>query len=328
MTPRVLRSATAALAVLLTAAACGGDDAVRDDGTVDLSQVTLTVGDQLAGAQPLLDAAGELDDVPYTLEWSTFTSGPPLLEAVHANAVDIGQVGNAPPVFAAAAGSEVKIVAAFDSGPDASSIVVPPGSDLTDPADLAGARVAVARGSSAHAQLLEVLSDEDLGFDDLEVEFLQPADALAAFSEGRVDAWAVWDPYVAQAEDRLDAEILVNAEAYGNTFNFQVAADTALEDPAKAAALEDYVERVHRAVVWSGENPDEYAEVWAEHSGLPVEVTRLAAERRSPTPRPIDQDLIDREQTLADSFAEAGEIPTSPNMADFTDDRFDHLVPE
>ncbi|PSK89645.1 sulfonate transport system substrate-binding protein [Murinocardiopsis flavida] len=325
----LLPAAPAALAALLLATSCGAaDGAVNEDGSVDLSQVTLKVGDQIAGAQPLLEAAGELDDVPYTLEWSTFTSGPPLLEAVHANAVDIGQVGNAPPVFAAAAGSDISIAAAFDASPDGSSIVVPPKSDLTDPADLNGATVAVARGSSAHAHLLGVLKQEKLAFEDVDVKYLQPADALAAFSEGRVDAWAVWDPYVAQAEDKADAEILVNAEGYSNTFSFQVANNSALEDPAKAAALEDYIERIHRAVVWSGRNPDEYAEVWAAHSKLPVEVTRVAAERRHPTPRRVDKELIALEQRLADSFAEAGEIPKAPSIADFTDDRFNHLVPK
>lgn len=60
----------------------------------ELAEVTLTVGDQRGGSQAMLTAAGLLDDVPYSLEWSTFTSGPPLLEAVSAGAVDIGGVGN------------------------------------------------------------------------------------------------------------------------------------------------------------------------------------------------------------------------------------------
>ncbi|QVQ50042.1 ABC transporter substrate-binding protein [Spiractinospora alimapuensis] len=322
---KIRRVAPLPAVVLVLTTGCASADA---GGADDLADLTLQVGDQLAGAQPLLEAAGELEDTPYEIEWSTFTSGPPLLEAVHAEAVDIGQVGNTPPVFAAAADSDLRIVAAFDANPDGSSILVPEDSDLSEPADLAGTSVAVAKGSSAHGHLLGVLSGEGLELDDLDVNFVQPSDALASFSEGRVDAWAVWDPYVAQAEHQADARILVNAEGYSNTYNFQVASEAALEDPVREAAIEDYVQRVHRALEWSREHPDEYAEVWSEHSGLPVEVTRAAAERRQPTPRPIDDDLVEAEQRLADDFAEAGEIPQAPNFGDFVDDRYNDLVPD
>lgn len=315
---------SAALVPLLLVAGCTPGGAEEADG---LDDAVLRVGDQLAGAQPLLEAAGELDDVPYEIEWSTFTSGPPLLEAAHAGAVDVGQVGNAPPVFAAAADSEVRIVAAFDSNPDGSSILVPEDSDILEPADLEGRSVAVAQGSSAHAHLLSVLDDEGLAFGDIDANYVQPADALASFSEGRVDAWAVWDPYVAQAEEQTGAEILVNAEGYANTYNFQVASTEALEDSAREEALRDYVQRIHRAVQWSAENPEEYAEVWSEHSGLPQDITEVAAERRHPEPIPIDDGLIDSQQDLADAFADADEIPQAPEIGDFTDDRFNGLVP-
>ncbi|ASU82821.1 aliphatic sulfonates ABC transporter substrate-binding protein [Nocardiopsis gilva YIM 90087] len=315
---------SAVLAVLLLGAGCSAGDG----GANDVGDVVLRVGDQIDGAQTLLDAAGELDDVPYTIEWSTFTSGPPLLEAVHAGAVDIGQVGNTPPVFAAAAGSDMRIVAAFASSPDGTSIVVPTDSDIDSPEDLAGRSIAVTKGSSAHGQLLGVLEAEGLGFDDVDVNYVQPADALAAFSERQADAWAAWDPYIAQAEDRADAKILVNAEGYSNTFTFQVAAVDAVEDPTREAALEDYLGRIHRAVLWSAAHPDAYAKAWSKHTGLPEEVTRIAAERRSPTPRAIDKELIASEQDLADAFADAGEIPDAPVMADYVDDRFNDLVPD
>ncbi|GAA2000140.1 ABC transporter substrate-binding protein [Nocardiopsis rhodophaea] len=317
-------TASAVLALLLLGVGCSA----RNGGADDVSDVVLRVGDQIDGAQALLEASGELDDVPYTIEWSTFTSGPPLLEALHADAVDIGQVGNTPPVFAAAAGSDMRIVAAFASSPDSTSIVVPTDSDIESPADLVGHSIAVTKGSSAHGQLLGVVKAEKLAFDDIDVNYVQPADGLAAFSEGQADAWAAWDPYIAQAEDRVGAKILVSAEGYSNTFTFQVAAVDALEDPAKEAALEDYVGRVHRAVLWSAAHPDAYAKVWSQHTGLPDKVTRIAAERRAPAPRPIDTELIASEQDLADAFADAGEIPEAPVMADYVDDRFNDLVPE
>ena len=65
--------------------------------------MTLIVGDQKGGSKALLTAAGELDDVPYEIQWQEFTSGPPLLEAMNAGSIHVGGVGNTPPLFAAAA---------------------------------------------------------------------------------------------------------------------------------------------------------------------------------------------------------------------------------
>jgi sulfonate transport system substrate-binding protein len=117
--PRSLRLVLSALVtalLTLSAAACGSADAgaeadaVRPDGTVDLSRVTLHIGDQKGGSRALLGAAGLLDDMPYRIRWHEFTSGPPLLEGVASGELDIGGVGNTPPIFAAAAGSDLTAI--------------------------------------------------------------------------------------------------------------------------------------------------------------------------------------------------------------------------
>ena len=90
--------------------------------------MTLIVGDQKGGSKALLQAAGELDDVDYEIEWKEFTSGPPLLEALNAGAIHVGGVGNTPPLFAAAAKSPIKIVQGATYGGTGDAIVVPPGS--------------------------------------------------------------------------------------------------------------------------------------------------------------------------------------------------------
>lgn len=167
-------------------------------GTDGKGSVVLNVGDQKGGAEAVLRAAGELDDLDYRIKWSTFTSGPPLLEAVNAKAVDIGSVGNTPPVFAAGADSKVTVVAATHGDTSGETILVPEDSKLKRTEDLKGRSVAVAQGSSAHYQLVGSLRKAGLELSDVKVTYLQPADALAAFTGGKVDAWAVWDPYTSQ----------------------------------------------------------------------------------------------------------------------------------
>ncbi|HYF72194.1 MAG TPA: ABC transporter substrate-binding protein, partial [Nocardioides sp.] len=108
-----LKTLAAAVAGTVLLAGCGAasgnEDAVGDDGTVDLSQVTLIVGDQKGtSARALLTAAG-LEDTPYEIEWKEFTSGPPILEALNSDAIHVGMVGNTPPIFAAAAGGTFKM---------------------------------------------------------------------------------------------------------------------------------------------------------------------------------------------------------------------------
>ncbi len=131
------------LALLLTA--CGGNSSAGTD-TDGTGSVTLDVGDQKGGSEAILRAAGELENLHYKIKWSTFTSGPPLLEAVNARAVDIGGVGNTPPVFAAGAGSKITVVAAWHGTSRGDTILVPKGSALTRPQQLKGRSVAVAQG--------------------------------------------------------------------------------------------------------------------------------------------------------------------------------------
>ena len=139
---------------------------------------------------------------------------------------------------------------------------------------------------------------------------LQPADALAAFSAGHVDAWAIWDPYTSQAEIEAEARVLADGEGLVNGYVFQVASDDALDDTATEAALEDYLGRIAKAQVWSSTHQEEWAKVWSEETGLREDVTlagrqeaRVAAGARSTTT------VIDSEQEMADAFADNGLIP-------------------
>jgi sulfonate transport system substrate-binding protein len=309
-------------------AACGGTpgSGPTTGSASDLSGITLKVGDQKAGSQVLLSAAGELDKLPYKVTWAQFPSGPPLLEAVNAGGVDLGAVGNTPPIFAAAANSKIAIVAADRQNVAGAAVVVPPGSAITSPAQLKGKRIAVAKGSSAHYHLLAVLRKENLTFKDITVNYLQPADALAAFSSGQIDAWAIWDPYTSQATVQNKAKVLVDGAGYVNGYNFQVAGQAALADTAKAAAIRDYLTRLQRAKIWANTHQAEWAKVWAKETGLSIGVTTAAAGNRTTTPVPIDDALVASEQEMADAFTAEGLLPGKITFTDFADRRFNDIV--
>jgi sulfonate transport system substrate-binding protein len=327
---RRLVPAALLLPLALLVSACGGDATAGTGNDTDgKGSLTLNVGDQKGGSEAVLRAAGELDDLDYTIKWSTFTSGPPLLEAVNAKAVDIGGVGNTPPVFAAGAGSKIKVVAAFHGTSKGDAILVPNGSKLRRTEDLKGKSVAVAQGSSAHYQLVASLRKAGLSLTDIEVKYLQPADALAAFTSGKVDAWAVWDPYTSQVLEGEQGRVLTTGEGVTNGLSFQVAAPSALEDKEKSAAIKDYLDRLRRATEWVYDHQEEWAKVWAKDTGLPYEVALASVKRTNASriPVAVDDELIASEQEIADTFLDLKLIPRKVDFSDFVDTRFNGDLP-
>ena len=327
---RRLAPAALLLPLALLLSACGGSSSASTGGDTDGSgSLTLNVGDQKGGSEAILRAAGELKNLDYKIKWSTFTSGPPLLEAVNAKAVDIGGVGNTPPVFAAGAGSKITVVAAWHGTSKSDAVLVPNDSKLTSTAQLKGRSVAVAQGSSAHYQLVASLRKAGLSLSDVKVKYLQPADALAAFTSGKVDAWAVWDPYTSQVLKAKQGRILTTGDGVTNGLTFQVAAPGALKDGKKAAAIKDYLERLRRAYTWVSSHEEEWAKVWAKETGLPEDVALDAVQRTNATrvAVAVDKPLIASEQEIADTFAELKLIPNKVDFGRFTDTRFNGDLP-
>ncbi|WP_329214256.1 ABC transporter substrate-binding protein [Streptomyces sp. NBC_01485] len=320
------------LALLLTA--CGGNSSASTGigGGADTDgkgSLTLNVGDQKGGSEAILRAAGELKNLDYKIKWSTFTSGPPLLEAVNAGAVDVGGVGNTPPVFAAGAGSKITVVSAFHGTSKGDAVLVPNDSKLTKPEQLKGRSVAVAQGSSAHYQLVASLKAAGLSLSDVKVKYLQPADALAAFTSGKVDAWAVWDPYTSQVLQAKQGRVLTTGDGVTNGLTFQVAAPSVLKDTKKAAAVKDYLDRLRRATTWVHDHQEESAKVWAKDTGLPYEVASAAVKQTyaSRIPVAVDKPLIASEQRIADTFTELKLIPGKVDFGAFVDPRYNGDLP-
>lgn len=331
-----VRRLLAAAALLALAAGCGGggrDAAIRADGSVDLTKVTLHIGDQKAGSRALLQAAGELKGVKYKIDWSQFTSGPPLLEAANDNAVDVGEVGNTPPIFSAAANGNIDVVGALRSSVG-DSVLVPGNSAIRSLADLRGKTIAVAKGSSANGTLLNTLTKAGLKPGDVTISYLQPADAYAAFSQGSVAAWVVWDPYVTEAVANLGARQLVSgADALhgtglaggsplSNGYSFLTASRAALADAGRNTALADFVTRVDKAEKWAATHLDAWAAIYAQQTGIPFATVKQAIGQIVLSPVPLDDSVVAAEQKLSDAFTAAGQLPGKVAFGSFVDRRF------
>src|SRR5271170_6848609 len=245
-------------------AASSAAPGASSSSAVNLSAVTLNVGDQKGtGAEAVLTAAGLLSSLPFHVSWSDFTSGPPMLEAMASGSVDIGGVGDAPPVFAASGGEAVEIVGARQTAGDQDAVVVPKNSPITSITQLKGKKIAYGSGSSGNYNLLTVLTAAGLTTKDVTLVNLQPADALAAFTSGSVDAWDIWPPYVQQVVAQDGAKVLARGSQYGSPYSYEVASKSAVANPEKAAAIEVYLATLDKAYVWAEKNPDAWGAAWA-----------------------------------------------------------------
>ncbi len=288
-----------------------------------LSGLTLRVADQSGLSRASLQLA-QVESTPYRIEWSSFVAGPPLLEALAADALDIGGVGDTPPIFAQAAGAPIRIVAVTENSPQYEVILVADKSQLHSVKDLRGKKVAFAKGSGAHHLLVAALRHEGLTMSDIRAVHLTPNDAQPAFTNGDVDAWAIWDPYAAN-NLRHGARKLVDGQGYIHGYGFQVSTEKSLKDPAKVAMLAEYLGRAKQAQAWGNAHRDAWSLKYAELTKLSPEVAHDMFQHYAPVYVPIDDQVKNVQQELADSFFEAGLIDKRINVRDIFDERFNAL---
>jgi sulfonate transport system substrate-binding protein len=295
-------SCCTALALLVFAAASWSSPACAAGLPV------LKVGDQALQTRGILEASGQLKDLPYRIEWFNFPAAQPLGEALNAGAVDVGGLGDAPLVFALAAGAHVRAVAATRSQPADLAIVVNAHSPLADVASLKGKRIATTRGSIGHFLVLAALKKANLPLADVTLVFLAPADAKAALASGNVDAWSVWDPYTALGEARDHDRIIANGMGLSEGLSYQVATERAITD--KRAQLADFLRRVALGQQWALSHPDEVAAMQSRVTGLPPDVLKTVYQRGQIHPVAIDDSVIAAQQRTADTYQAANVIPT------------------
>ncbi len=120
---------------------------------------------------------GKLKALGYTVAWTEFPSGPPLLEAINAGAIDFGNTGESPPIFAQAAGIPFVYVAYEPPAPKGEAILVPKDSTLKTVADLKGKKVAFNKGANVHYLVVKALEKAGVKYSEIEPVFLAPADA-------------------------------------------------------------------------------------------------------------------------------------------------------
>ncbi|MDR6953405.1 sulfonate transport system substrate-binding protein [Ancylobacter sp. 3268] len=309
LTRRTLLAGTAGLAAAL--AAPGLRPAFAADTEV-------RVGFQKYGTLVLLKGRGILEKklapLGISVKWAEFPAGPQMLEALNAGAIDIGQTGEAPPIFAQAASDNLAYLANEPPAPKGEAILVPQDSPIQSVKDLKDKTVGLNKGSNVHFLLVKALEKNGLAYSDITVKFLPPADARAAFEKGAIDAWAIWDPFQAAAEIAIKARTLTTAEGIVPNYQFYLGSRKFAE--ANPKVIGQLIEAIRETDDWIQKDPAAAVAELAPSTGIPAPVLAVAVGRQSFGVAPLTDKVIADQQAVADTFFALGLLPKKIIVAD------------
>ncbi|UGA44581.1 sulfonate ABC transporter substrate-binding protein [Bradyrhizobium quebecense] len=276
------------------------------------------IGFQKYGKLVLLKSKGSLEEklksVGYKVAWTEFPSGPPLLEALNVGVIDFGNTGEAPPIFAQAAGAPLQYVAYEPPAPKGEAILVPKDSPIKSVADLRGKKVALNKGSNVHYLLVKALEKAGVKYPEIEPVFLAPADARAAFERGAVDAWVIWDPFQAAAEAATGARTVADGTGIVANYQFYFASKKFLQTDPKIVEL--VLAQLSEVDDWAKGDIHAVAEQLAPSIGLSVPVVEVALKRQAYGIKPVTDTVIADQQQVADTFFALGLIPKPIKISD------------
>lgn len=276
---------------------------------------TLRIGHQ-KGWLTLLKGRGTLEKrlapLGVGVTWIEFNAGPVQLEALNVGSIDFGDVGEAPPIFAQAAGAPLVYAAATVPRPRLEAVIVPKTSAIRQVSELKGKKIAFNKGSNVQYFLVKLLEKHGLKYGDVTSVFLSPPDARAAFERGAVDAWVIWDPFLAAAQKTLDARLLVDASGVVNNRGYYF---TSRDFAAgNTDVLKIAIEEINAIDIWVSQNKSAAAGELSAVLGLDQRITELYVNRSEFGTAPITRAILAEQQAIADTFFELKLIPKKLNL--------------
>lgn len=279
---------------------------------------TLNIGFQKYGLLPIVKQRGDLDQAlkaqGIQVKWVEFPAGPQLLEGLNVGSVVFGESGEAPPIFAQAASPNLVYVANQPAAPNAEALIVQKNSPIQSIQDLKGKRVALNKGSNVHYLLLKLLEKNQLTLQDIQVVYLPPADARAAFEKGAVDAWVIWDPFFAAAEQQIGARVLTTGQNLVSNHQFYLADRKFAEQHPEV--LKTVVQQLNQTTEWVKTHQDDAARLLEKPTALDFNILKTSISRMGFGVTPLSSEVIQQQQYVADAFYQQKLIPQPLKIQD------------
>ncbi|KKW91812.1 aliphatic sulfonate ABC transporter substrate-binding protein [Sphingobium chungbukense] len=265
------------------------------------------------------------------LQYSEFQSGHLVVEALNGGSLDLGQMSEIPPIFAAASTIQsFRQIAVLHGDVNNQVVLVPKGSRARSIADLKGKRVGYVRATTSQYFLIRMLEEVGLGWDDITPVAMSVSDGAAAFSQGALDAWAIYEFPIQRAVATDGARVL--RTAYGIlSGNYLVCAHVdALADPETAAVIREYLALMQQAFGWAAANRTEWADIVAQSIGVPRDyvVDQFRRQSASFELRPVTDAAIASQQGVADLFFAQKMLPKPVDVRPLWDRRFNDSIPK
>ena len=306
----------AGLASLMGVAGCAKKP--EQQQSTKQENTTLNIGFQKYGILPIVKAKGELEKnlaaQGVNVKWVEFPAGPQLLEGLNVGSVVFGEAGEAPPIFAQAANPNLVYVANQPPAPTAEALIVQKDSPIQSIQDLKGKRIALNKGSNVHYLLLKLLEANNLTLNDIQPVYLPPSDARAAFEKGAVDAWVIWDPFLAAAEHQIHARVIANGEHLVSNHQFYLADRKFAEGHPEI--LKTLVTTLNQTTDWVKTYPDDAAKLLEKPTALELGVLKTSISRMGFGVQPISEKVAKEQQYVADAFFAQKLIPKQLVIAD------------
>jgi sulfonate transport system substrate-binding protein len=151
--------------------------------------------------------------------------------------------------------------------------------------------------------------------------YLTGVDARSALEAGSIDAWSIWDPYIAEAELHGNARILLTSQGVVDEVECGIATQQAID--TKRPQLLDFLARVRRGIDWGDAHPDERAQLFSGETGMKLEVMqRTYARTHIIVADRVDDAAIAVHQNVADLYTELGIIPAKLDISQAYDRSF------
>ncbi|MBD2446500.1 aliphatic sulfonate ABC transporter substrate-binding protein [Nostoc sp. FACHB-152] len=273
--------------------------------------------------------AERLKPLGYRVEWPEFAAGPQQLEALNAGALDIASTAESPPIFSQAAGAPLVYLAANSSDGKAVSLLVPKNSPIKSVKDLKGKRVAFQKASIGHYLLVRALEREGLKLSDVKSVSLPPPDANVAFSQGKVDAWFIWEPFVTRNVQNQTGRIITDGgNGLRDTNNFYSTNRKFYQENPEVIKV--FLEELNKAQNWSKNHPKELAQLLAQTTQLDAPTLEIMHGKYDFALVPITDQIINKQQEVADKWYNLGLIPKKVNVRDgfLTPEEYAKITPQ
>ncbi|MFM7365150.1 MAG: aliphatic sulfonate ABC transporter substrate-binding protein [Cuspidothrix sp.] len=271
-----------------------------------------------------------LEPLGVNVEWAQFAQGPQLMEAMNVGRVDIGSVGETPPIFAQAAGAQIVYIVGSRRTRDTgrgSAIAVPPDSPIKSIKDIKGKTVVFQKASAGHYFLLRALEQAGLKYSDVKPQSLANVEAASAFLQGKIPVWVTGDPHLARAEKEGKVRILRTAVGIDSPGGYYVGLKQfAIDNPQLLRIVIEEIDKIHR---WAQKHPKEVVDLTVPHQKLPPDVMNLVISRRTYGLRAISPTLLKDQQRVADYFYNNGLLPKRINIqeATLTPQQYEAITP-